>query len=240
MLFNPAVRAIVFSRAPALPPTDSPRPNFFARAFQRMVWEGLELAIILEDDAELVPGFAANLHAALKVRLRGKDLSWPYTCSVSFLNLGAAERPQELPADWEVFYLNTCDYRSGGTYHAWGQRVGPRARHLRLAVCTVGYVARYTHALRTLQREMFRVRWQIDWIFMAALKDGQLRAFVADPPLVTWTERSHQSTVNSLESLSIGALHGAYPTPGPVPSAPGGPAPGRVAAAPAAAAAVAA
>ena len=54
-----------------------------------------------------------------------------------------------------MLYFNTCDGRSGGQYHAWGQRVSPYARHVRLAICTVGYAARYTHAYKTLHREAF-------------------------------------------------------------------------------------
>ena len=109
------------------------------RLLARILSEGHEAAVILEDDAHLATGFATRLRGIMG----------------------------HLPEDWDVLYLQTCDQAAAHRrWHTWGIRAGPGVRHVRTATCTVGYVARYTMAAKVLQHTAFRgvkpvdmVRW---------------------------------------------------------------------------------
>ena len=158
------------------------------RLLQRILWEGQEAALILEDDALLAPSFSSRLAALLPT----------------------------LPSDWDVLYLNTCDgIDARNRYHSWGQRAGPLARHLRQATCTVGYLARYTMAAKVLRHVAFRAGGPLDLVYTDMLREGALNGYVADPPLCGWTAQAKNSTVDSAESKRIGKSRGAYSGDGP-------------------------
>ena len=108
--------------------------NFLShvRLLQRAVYEARSVAVIMEDDIELVPDFAAKASPALcpfprdafsRLRQRRQGVLSqgliPSPVASSSPHVASLSRPRQLraalsglPRSWDMMYLNTCERES--------------------------------------------------------------------------------------------------------------------------------
>ena len=141
------------------------------RLMHDMIAQGREVQVVLEDD----------------VQFTGTDF-------VRELNATLASTPE----DWDVLWLNHGEpmerkkgRRGGGALGGW---VGDKVRLFYDNSITVGMVYRRAFALRVLNDAQIGNK-DIDNLMNDVGQLGEVRAYVADPPLVKVHERKFQSQI---------------------------------------------
>ena len=118
------------------------------------IWEDLrrtrrQYVVVLEDDVNISEGFKLKLEMSL----------------------------QELPDNWDIFYLDSCHTKLGGILQ-------PGVFQLRGALCTHGYAISWQGAEKLLTRTRQSEK-PIDHIIDEAIYRTELFAFHSFPPLIS-------------------------------------------------------
>ena len=105
--------------------------------------------VILEDDVHLREGFLEDINHAL----------------------------QNLPIQWDIFYLASCHTKVGGFLR-------PGIRQVKGALCTHGYVISLSGAIKLVGKYALNSEKPVDHMLDEVICRSLLVAFHADPPLV--------------------------------------------------------
>ena len=97
-----------------------------------------------------------------------------------------AKELEKLPADWDLFYLNSCQTRKGGILR-------PGILQLKGALCTYGYAISMGGAAKLLMDTALRSEKPVDHMLDESIYKLVVSAYQADPPMIG--VRPEQSTL---------------------------------------------